>query len=73
MAISKVAVLPHSPLLIPEIGRSNYNFLAKTSDAYQLIAQEIDIQPTAPALNGPARIRRGLEVLVRSELSAREY
>jgi aromatic ring-opening dioxygenase LigB subunit len=41
MAIIKAYLLPHSPLLIPEIGRANYNFLNKTNLAYQKIKEEI--------------------------------
>lgn len=37
MPIVKAALLPHSPLLIPEIGKSNYNLLQKTQTAYQEI------------------------------------
>lgn len=37
MALKALALLPHSPLLIPEIGRSNYDFLAKTVAAYEKI------------------------------------
>lgn len=58
MALNYVALLPHSPLLIPEIGQANYNFLAKTAAAYEqvragLIAKEISnlivISPHGPA------------------------
>ncbi|MFA5886648.1 MAG: AmmeMemoRadiSam system protein B [Patescibacteria group bacterium] len=38
------ALLPHSPLLIPEIGRANYDFLAKTVAAYQEIETELKTQ-----------------------------
>jgi aromatic ring-opening dioxygenase LigB subunit len=37
MALSLAALLPHSPLLIPEIGRANYDFLKKTAAAYGYI------------------------------------
>lgn len=37
MPIVKAALLPHSPLLIPEIGKSNQSLLQKTRDAYQEI------------------------------------
>lgn len=37
MPIIKAALLPHSPLLIPEIGKSNHNLLQKTKEAYQEI------------------------------------
>jgi len=41
MALSAAAILPHSPLLIPDIGRANFDFLAKTSAAYQEIAARL--------------------------------
>lgn len=34
MALIKAFLLPHSPLLIPEIGRANHHFLEKTIAAY---------------------------------------
>jgi len=41
MALSVAALLPHSPLLIPAIGRANYDFLKKTADAYSLIGSAL--------------------------------
>lgn len=41
MPLIITALLPHSPLLIPEIGRANYDFLAKTTTAYEQIALEL--------------------------------
>ena len=41
MALGVIALLPHSPLLIPEIGRANYDFLAKTNAAYEQIKSEL--------------------------------
>lgn len=41
MALIKTVVLPHSPLLIPEIGRANYSFLDKTSVAYKQIGASL--------------------------------
>ncbi len=41
MALSTVALLPHSPLLIPEIGRANYSFLSKTVAAYESVGAEL--------------------------------
>ncbi len=41
MPLIKAALLPHSPLLIPEIGRANHNFLAKTTNAYQKIKNDL--------------------------------
>lgn len=41
MSLIKAVILPHSPLLIPEIGRANFSFLAKTSNAYKEVAQSL--------------------------------
>lgn len=41
MALIKTIILPHSPLLIPEIGRINYDFLNKTSAAYEQISADL--------------------------------
>ncbi len=41
MPLVKACLLPHSPLLIPEIGRSNHAFLQKTLAAYQQIKSEL--------------------------------
>jgi len=41
MALIKTIVLPHSPLLIPEIGRANYSFLDKTAAAYRQIGESL--------------------------------
>lgn len=41
MALIKTIVLPHSPLLIPEIGRANYSFLDKTTSAYKQVADDL--------------------------------
>lgn len=41
MALIKTIVLPHSPLLIPEIGRANYSFLDKTIAAYKQIGESL--------------------------------
>ena len=45
MALTTVALLPHSPLLIPEIGRANYSFLAKTVAAYEEIKNALKADP----------------------------
>ncbi len=44
MALIKTVILPHSPLLIPEIGRANYSFLAKTTNAIKEIAENLKEQ-----------------------------
>lgn len=41
MALTVAALVPHSPLLIPEIGRTNYDWLAKTTAAYQIIGRSL--------------------------------
>jgi len=41
MALIKTTLLPHSPLLIPEIGQANYNFLAKTALAYNQVLADL--------------------------------
>ena len=42
MPLNKAFILPHSPLLIPEIGKTNYAFLEKTSQAYLQIGAELN-------------------------------
>jgi len=41
MALIKTVILPHSPLLIPEIGRANYSFLDKTTSAYKQVGESL--------------------------------
>ncbi len=41
MALITTTLLPHSPLLIPEIGQANYGFLAKTTSAYKQLANKL--------------------------------
>jgi aromatic ring-opening dioxygenase LigB subunit len=41
MSLNKALILPHSPLLIPEIGRTNHAFLEKTSQIYQQLNTEL--------------------------------
>lgn len=41
MSLIKAAILPHSPLLIPDIGRSNHSFLDKTTLAYEQIKEQL--------------------------------
>lgn len=41
MALIKTVILPHSPLLIPEIGRANYSFLSKTTEAYKQVGESL--------------------------------
>jgi len=45
MPLITTAFLPHSPLLIPEIGRANYDFLAKTTAAYEQISAALKTVP----------------------------
>lgn len=44
MPLIKAVLLPHSPLLIPEIGRANYSFLNKTAAVYKQIGEELKVQ-----------------------------
>lgn len=41
MSLIKTVILPHSPLLIPEIGRVNYGFLDKTINAYEQVSSNL--------------------------------
>lgn len=41
MPLLNAAIVPHSPILIPEIGKINQKVLQKTVDAYQDLAREI--------------------------------
>jgi len=41
MPLVKASILPHSPLLIPEIGRVNHVFLEATTNAYKKISKEL--------------------------------
>lgn len=41
MALKLAALLPHSPLLIPEIGKANHSFLEKTTAAYETIGKQL--------------------------------
>lgn len=46
MSLIKSAILPHSPLLIPEIGRANYEFLEQTLNAYRKIQEQLaELEP----------------------------
>jgi aromatic ring-opening dioxygenase LigB subunit len=41
MPLTNATLLPHSPLLIPEIGRANHHFLAKTTAAYETVGKNL--------------------------------
>lgn len=41
MPILSASLLPHSPLLIPEIGKNNHSVLSKTSAAYQEVGADL--------------------------------
>ena len=45
MPLTTVALLPHSPLLIPEISRANFSFLAKTTASYEIIKKSLEDNP----------------------------
>ncbi len=59
MPIIKSYLLPHSPLLIPEIGKANHEILQKTNLVYKKIAQELEAQAIEVVLvisqHGPAQ------------------
>ncbi len=46
MPLTNAALLPHSPLLIPEIGKANHSFLQKTANAYREIAEDLATKRT---------------------------
>lgn len=41
MPLKAAYLLPHSPLLIPEIGKANYSFFTKTNEAFTNAAEKI--------------------------------
>lgn len=41
MSLKSASLLPHSPLLIPEIARANHSFFQKTTEAYKIIAEKL--------------------------------
>ena len=41
MPLKAACLLPHSPLLIPEIAKANYSFFKKTTEAYKEIAEKL--------------------------------
>ncbi len=41
MPLLKTVLLPHSPLLIPEIGKANHNILQKTTSAYNRVITDL--------------------------------
>jgi aromatic ring-opening dioxygenase LigB subunit len=43
MALVKTSILPHSPLLIPEIGRANHSFLKQTVSSYNKIKEDLKV------------------------------
>lgn len=43
MKISFAALVPHSPLLIPEIAKDNYRLISKTTAAYEKLAEELTV------------------------------
>ena len=73
MALIKTCLLPHSPLLIPEIGQANYNFLAKTAGAYNQILSDLKergvetlviISPHAPSQEQEFTLNVAPEMLI---------
>ncbi|MCX6795343.1 MAG: class III extradiol dioxygenase subunit B-like domain-containing protein [Candidatus Falkowbacteria bacterium] len=43
MKIQFAALVPHSPLLIPEIAKDNYRLIAKTTAAYEKLGSELEL------------------------------
>lgn len=50
MPLTSAALLPHSPLLIPEIGQAHYSLLAKTVSAYNEVAKIVKEREVATLL-----------------------
>ena len=42
MSLVFASIVPHSPLLIPEIGKENFQKLKKTSDSFEVIKKELE-------------------------------
>lgn len=54
MAITATYIVPHPPLIIPEVGNENEKKIKKTSEAYDCIAQEIaNIKPETIIISSP--------------------
>lgn len=60
MAIEKAFVVPHPPLIVPEIGRGEEKKIQSTIDAYDRIASEIaDIRPDTIIITSPHTVMYG--------------
>ncbi len=54
MPLVSVSILPHSPILIPEIGKANHALLHQTSEAYIKIAEKLkDLAPDTIIIVSP--------------------
>lgn len=54
MPLVSASILPHSPILIPEIGKANHSLLTQTDEAYAKIAEKLkQIQPDTIVIISP--------------------
>ena len=54
MAIIKSYMVPHPPLIIPEVGKGGENQIKKTTNSYEIVAKEIsEIQPDTIIISSP--------------------
>ena len=57
MPIIKTYMVPHPPLIIPEIGRGGENQIKKTTESYVTVAKEIsELKPDTIIISSPHTI-----------------
>ena len=60
MPIIKTYMVPHPPLIIPEIGKGGENQIKKTTESYETVAKEIsEIKPDTIIISSPHTIMYG--------------
>ena len=60
MPIIKTYMVPHPPLIIPEIGKGEENQIKKTTESYETVAKEIsEIKPDTIIISSPHTIMYG--------------
>ena len=60
MPIIKTYMVPHPPLIIPEIGRGGENQIKKTTESYETVAKEIsELKPDTIIISSPHTIMYG--------------
>ena len=60
MPIIKAYMVPHPPLIIPEIGRGGENQIKKTTESYETVAKEIsELKPDTIIISSPHTIMYG--------------